>query len=396
MGLFDSYQFSPQGQGGGLLDILRMFQQGGGVDPERIGASGGNMPMPQPMGLPSSPMGQPSPLDTAQWPHGPMGAPQQQPAQNAMAQAQMPQQQMFGGDSYTDRIGAGGSLIGSLFGAPPQIQAARQMQNMTVNALRARGVPEADIALALSNPEVMKALMPRLYPEKKPHNVGNTVGAWDANSGKFDPQYTEPQYKSVSQGDTLYQTGGVGQPPRAVVTTPPKPREMSVEDIRKLQDEGAKFNNLTGFVKEFKDEYAGAMYGLGDTRNLMGRTLPDWAVDPKVQQASIYWQKYDRYKNVVRNELYGSALTPSEQKAFEQADINNTMNPKVIRENLKTQKDIVETALKRRASAMVSENFRPETIAKTYGMDVNDLQSFIAGTGGGWTSIGDVRIRAKQ
>lgn len=380
MALFDNYQFGGYGgQGGGLLDVFRMMQ---------------SVPMQQPQGFPAT-NNEPAALP-----------PNAQPTQGVMPQPDfgggVQQPNIMGG--IGDSIGAGlKSFIGNLHNGPiaalaggigglatgerndPYGQSIKT-QNLTVRALISRGVPPQDAILAAQNPDMMKALLPRLWPTLKPHNVGQTVGAWNEADGTFKPQYSAPEYKDVPPGHTLYrmngQGGGPQVGPQAVVTTPQKPREMSVEDIRKLQEEGSKFNNLTGFVKDFRDEYAGATYGLGDAKNLMGRTLPDWAVDPKAQQGAMYWQKYDRYKNVVRNELYGSALTPSEQRAFEQADVNNTMNPKVIRENLKTQQTIVETALKRRAAAMVSENFRPETIAKTYGMDVNDLQSFISGSGG--------------
>jgi hypothetical protein len=150
-----------------------------------------------------------------------------------------------------------------------------------------------------------------------------------------------------------------------------KPRNMSVGDVTKLQEEGGKFANLTGFSTTFKDDYTQSV--TGNMRNTMARNLPEWATAPEAREAATWWQGYDRFKNVVRNDLFGSALTANEQAAFEKADVNPTMAPSLIKENLKIQKSIAETALKRKASALVSEGYRPESISAAYGVKLEDL-----------------------
>src|SRR6185436_1764146 len=101
-----------------------------------------------------------------------------------------------------------------------------------------------------------------------------------------------------------------------------KPREFSVTDVTKLAEEGGKFSNLTGFVNTFEPRFAGygSQFG-GNLAMTAGRYAP--SLTPKdTADASKWWQGYDRFKNVVRNELFGASLTKGEKDAFDQADIN--------------------------------------------------------------------------
>jgi hypothetical protein len=179
----------------------------------------------------------------------------------------------------------------------------------------------------------------------------------------YDPNTGQPQKALISPRT------GQHQPIGGVKTE--KPRQMSVTDLTKLQEEGAKFSNLTGFSASFKDDYSQAV--TGNMRNTLARNLPELMTSPEAREAATFWQGYDRFKNVVRNDLFGSALTATEQAAFEKADINPGMNPKSIRENLKIQQGLAETALKRKAAALGSEGYRPESISAAYGVKLEDL-----------------------
>jgi hypothetical protein len=149
-----------------------------------------------------------------------------------------------------------------------------------------------------------------------------------------------------------------------------KPRQMSIGDITKLSEEGGKFANLNTFGETFKPEFAGRTI-LGDTANIAGRNLPEAVVGKTVAEGASWWQGYDRYKNVVRNELFGSALTAPEKAAFEQADISPRMDPAQIKKNLATQKAIAENGLKRKANAMISAGYSPEAISSAYGVKID-------------------------
>jgi hypothetical protein len=147
------------------------------------------------------------------------------------------------------------------------------------------------------------------------------------------------------------------------------PREMSVTDIGKLNEEGNKFANLTGFVDRFEDRFGGyGMQMVGEAATKAGRFLPEGVVGKDVADGASFWQGYDRFKNTVRNELFGSALTAPEVASFEKADINPGMTPAQIRNNLKIQKDLYEKGLKKKAATLTAGGFDPKVVNSAYGI----------------------------
>lgn len=153
-----------------------------------------------------------------------------------------------------------------------------------------------------------------------------------------------------------------------------KGRPLSVTDVTKLSDEGGKYANIVGFGNSFQDKYAGyKMQAVGNAAMTAGRYLPEGVVGKDLAEASTFWQGYDRFKNVVRNDLFGSALTKPETEAFERADVNPGMDPAQIKRNLATQQTIAENGLKRKANALISAGYKPETIAAAYGLDVRSI-----------------------
>jgi hypothetical protein len=152
------------------------------------------------------------------------------------------------------------------------------------------------------------------------------------------------------------------------------PRQMTLTDIGKLSEEGGKYADLTRFTETWRPEFGGyKLPAAGTAANVAGRFLPEGVVGKDVAQGAAWWQGYDRYKNVVRNDLFGSALTRPEQAAFEQADINPGMDPKQIEKNLATQKLIVKNGLIRKANAAITAGYDPKAIAAAYGLDLGEL-----------------------
>lgn len=142
-------------------------------------------------------------------------------------------------------------------------------------------------------------------------------------------------------------------------------RQMGVSDVTKLSEEGGKFSNIGGFLNSFQDTYAGYTPGTGSVAMTAGRY--GYGTDNS-KAAAGWWQGYDRYKNVVRHDLYGGALTPNETQQFEKADINPDMDPKQIRENLSTQAQIVAAGISRKANALVKSGYSPSAVYEAYGI----------------------------
>jgi hypothetical protein len=150
-------------------------------------------------------------------------------------------------------------------------------------------------------------------------------------------------------------------------------QKLGFTDITKLTEEGGKYNSVASFADSFKDEFAG--YGgeaIGNAATWMGRYTP---ILPGAasKEASGFWQEYDKYKNKARNDMFGSALTATEQAAFERADINPGMDPKIVRKNLDVQRQALKSAAVKKANALIQAGYDPAPIAAAYGLDLKQL-----------------------
>lgn len=245
MGLLDNLLYSTNanfgGQNAGLLDMLNTFQ----MQNSQYQPSAGFQPV---VGA-----NQPSPLDTAQYPTGPIGAPS-----NAMAQApqgqnpiavgnyqmprigdpsqfasvddaalpqnaqptqgQLPPQQPLQAPQITaptpgvsDRLIAGLQGFANAKGLLPALAngisgiatgqrsdpvgIAQQSANMTARALLAKGVDSAAVQAAITNPELMKTLITQTYGPQTVQSLGNGY-VWDPKKGAAVKAYEPDSKKS--------------------------------------------------------------------------------------------------------------------------------------------------------------------------------------------------------
>lgn len=156
MGLLDSL-FAQNG-GGGLLDFLRnnaMNQQfGSGLQSDQ--AQYGQQMQPQ------MPQGQPSPLDNAQWPQGPVGAPSQG-APNAQP-TQMPQATNGEGSFATGMraLGNPGGLINKVADAVQGFSGVPTPANQTAQFLVSKGLDPALAKTIVSDPQLLRSVLPQI------------------------------------------------------------------------------------------------------------------------------------------------------------------------------------------------------------------------------------------
>ena len=227
-------------------------------------------------------------------------------------------------------------------------------------------------------------------------NADRTFGLQErALSGGKVPAGFEP-----NPAGGLRPVSGGPQDPAYIASTneaKTKPRNMSISDIGKLSEEGGKFSQVAGFGETFKPEYAGyKMNAVGQAANLAGRNLPEAVVGKSVADGASWWQNYDRYKNVIRNDLFGSALTATEKAAFEAADITPGMDPAQIQKNLARQKSIIEGNIKNKAGAMVEAGYDPVTVGKSYGIDLGKMGIEPKKKGAAAAPAGDPLQRARD
>lgn len=167
-------------------------------------------------------------------------------------------------------------------------------------------------------------------------------------------------YRYLPSGDLEPIPGGPADKPRDGGGG----KALNAPTINKLAGDADKLANLDGLVNTFQDSFAGNKVG-GNAENLAGRLGLPGATPGQ----SDWWQRYDRQKNVVRNELFGAALTPSEQAEFDKADINANMAPATIKKNLAAQQVVIQRALKRQARTWAAQGYSTDALREATGMD---------------------------
>jgi len=102
-------------------------------------------------------------------------------------------------------------------------------------------------------------------------------------------------------------------------------------------------NKINGLMAGWKDSYAtsgrlSSMVGGGSVANFFGSK---GIGSPETQDQARWWNDYDLlYTLGRRNELFGSALTATEEAAWDKANISPNSSPEAIRRGLKTLQEI--------------------------------------------------------
>lgn len=119
-------------------------------------------------------------------------------------------------------------------------------------------------------------------------------------------------------------------------------KTLPAGELRKIGDQDSIATTFADLATSFRDELAGTP-GLAGTQNLLGKYQPMGIGSGYGDQAN-WWQNYNEQKNVLRNKLFGSALTKTEKEAFEKATITEGMAPAEIRIRLNQQHRAVVAA----------------------------------------------------
>jgi hypothetical protein len=226
--------------------------------------------------------------------------------------------------------------------------------------------------------------------------MARLIGAGDmqganalANYGNqdFDRQYKTRQLdllersagrKEIPAGFEPGPTGGLrpiaGGPSdpaylKATIDAKGKPKDLPFNVIKELGERGGAFGDFTRLSGTFQDTHGGwVSEKLGDAANLAARNLG--VGDTK---AADWWQDYQSQKNVVRNQLFGSALTATEKTEFDKANINPGMKPELIRTNLQRQHDAAKRAAAKLADSYVKMGYSTEHIEAALGIPLSGL-----------------------
>lgn len=122
----------------------------------------------------------------------------------------------------------------------------------------------------------------------------------------------------------------------------------------------------------FKDEYSGNSITGGLENDLQGiysgfgsEGQRDW------------WAQFGSTDNVIRNDLFGAALTESEKAAYAATTVTPRMDPVEVKRNLESRKTILEAALKRRTNFLKAQGYSKDAIEALAGEYAQDLGAAI-------------------
>jgi hypothetical protein len=124
--------------------------------------------------------------------------------------------------------------------------------------------------------------------------------------------------------------------------------------VQPMVDVRDTINRLAG---NWKDDFGGH-YVLGDNLNSIQGQFG--SVGPKGMRD--WWADFQSMDNQVRNQLFGSALTEHEKRAYEATTISPKMDPAQIRKNLARRQSIVNAAATRQQNFLKKNGYDSEAV----------------------------------
>lgn len=286
----------------------------------------------------------------------------------------------------TSPLAAGlGSFAGALLAGKAENTKKSDNKQLAEMLMGAKTPQErATIAMGSSDPKVQQLGMAALLSNKQ-SNAQSAVGKIQADlaAGLITPQQAQAQINKANTVSPLfgtitpYQEAQLGLQERKIAAQEKKAATGMALPRPVVNDLAEKVGNAEGYgrlIAGFNPNYAGYKNKMvGEFANTAKRTFGD-----DTGQAQ-WWQDYDLQASVVRNKLFGSALSAPEIAAWEKAAINPGMDPKQIQQNLNRQNSIVQGSLKRLANVYRKGGYSQEQINAVMGALGNGAESIPTG-----------------
>jgi hypothetical protein len=179
-----------------------------------------------------------------------------------------------------------------------------------------------------------------------------------------------------------------------------KKKDVSDTTLQIFTEGGGAINELDDLKTRFKPDFAGKyLQSIGEIQNALGKK----GVAPNYSDQAQWWSDYQERKNVLRNTLFGAAVTKPELAEFLKADITEDTDPKLIEDKLKRQREAARKAAYKLANAKELQGFDIAPIEAALGFKLKDLEKPEAGKpkgspdSQGWVTLPNgIKIRQKQ
>lgn len=147
--------------------------------------------------------------------------------------------------------------------------------------------------------------------------------------------------------------------------TPKKPegggKALPDSAAKRIEGGVSNFSALSGALAGFQDDYAGNTV-TGGLENTIQGAFGSFGTPGQRD----WWANFQATDNVIRNDLFGATLTPSEQRSYLNTTVEPSMDPKEVRRNLKRRTDILRRALDRQRRFMVANGYNQDAVNILY------------------------------
>ena len=148
-----------------------------------------------------------------------------------------------------------------------------------------------------------------------------------------------------------------------------KQKDVSDTTLQVFTEGGGALADLDNLSDRFKPEYGGKLFEtIAEGQNLAGSKGFGY------KDQSQWWSDYAERRNVLRNSLFGSAVTKPEKEEFLKADITPGMDSDLIKEKLARQREVARAAAYKLAKAKELQGFDIEPIEAAIGYKLTDLE----------------------
>lgn len=304
------------------------------------------------------------------------------PAMAGMGTAQPAQPSQGGGDEWRQPLLAAGlgmlasksPFIGTAIGEGGLAGLGAYSQNKEAQAKQAQTDREFGLkqrSVDLDAKQLEQSIRQAAEAQSKPMQVAAGASLYDPKTG--NAIYTAPMKGQGTNAPSGYRYKEDG----TLEAIPGGPaaggrlRVIPQNAIAALGAAGEGVTNLDRLTGTFDDKFSGQPL-IGDARNTLGRLgFPGGDRD----QAE-WWQDYQNQKNVIRNKLFGSALTATEKAEFDKANIDPGTSAEVVRKNLKLQADAAHRAAEKIAKTYVAQGYSTDVIESAVGLTMDELASY--------------------
>lgn len=130
--------------------------------------------------------------------------------------------------------------------------------------------------------------------------------------------------------------------------------KLTTQLLDDFRDKGGAVEQMVNLRASFKPEYAGKLPVFGELERRFKEMLP---MNQEDREFVLWWKGYQDRINVIRNELFGSALTDPERIEFEKAMVKLTTEPELVMQYLEKAETLAKNKFLQEKSVVESQGW---------------------------------------